>query len=137
MEPSSKTPWLDWIGKTFGSLTAETDFGGRYYEMCQQHPIISQKLFSCTKQEVLRTFSEIGQAPRWDGRDKSYSFDYNSDGWSISRGFVIQHGSSEFWFIVTRGTEHVGNNFAVMALGVSQAMDPAKAPNPPFPKPHC
>src|SRR5580658_917679 len=102
MEPSTKTGWLDRIGKTFGGLTAQTDFASRYYEMCQQHPLIRHKLFSSKKQEVVKILSEIGQTPQWDGRDKSYSFDYNSDGWSISRGFVISHGSVEFWFCGTR-----------------------------------
>jgi hypothetical protein len=133
----SKTPWLDNIGKTFGGLTAQTDFASRYYEMCQQYPIISGKLFSCKKQEVVRVLSEIGQTPQRDGRDKSYSFDYNADGWEISRGCTLSHGLVEFWFFGTRGTEHFGGRLASSALGVRESIDPAKLPHPPFPRPCC
>lgn len=137
MEQPTKRTYQDLAGKELCALLAQTEFSNRYYAMCKLHPLRIHKKFSFSKNEVFQILAEIGQTPEWDSRDRSYSFNLTLNGWSIHRGFVLQHQAVEFGFSAHREQKRAGTNYTGIARATIELIDPAKIPNPPFPRPNC
>lgn len=120
----------------FLEAVAATDFAARYYALCARFPGIGYHPVACTKKDVTRILAEIGRPPRWDGRDRSYSFPMASDEWTGGAGFVLQRRTTvEFWFVVRRGDECVGSHYSSIAHSATELVDPSKIPTPPYPRP--
>ena len=126
----------------FLSLLNAVDFPRRYWQLCDRFPIQPAVVKrSGRKDDVLAAFREMGIAPKYDYRDRSFTCEEEQIGSFVWSGvFCKQRNSLELLFGGESRDARLGSNFAVLAYDAKRLIDPTFERNrfsgpPPYPRP--